>query len=125
MRILRRFLVAAVVPAMILSVFAVGAVNAHGSAGKVEICHWANHKFVKISVSKDAEPAHLRHGDMEADEYGDCAGDNQGTEAGNGGPSVSCKGARAKSSHVLGSWMSSGKDGKTGQGSGDKGKHSD
>jgi hypothetical protein len=39
----------------------------------VAICHWANHKFVKITVSMNAMPAHLRHGDVLTDEYGDCS----------------------------------------------------
>ena len=76
MHTLRRFLVATIVPALIVAVFAVGGAAAHGSSGKVELCHWANHKFVKISVSMNAKPAHLRHGDVAADEYGDCAADN-------------------------------------------------
>ncbi|MEX1157065.1 MAG: hypothetical protein WED12_07845 [Chloroflexota bacterium] len=75
MQTLRRFLVAAVVPALLFTVFAVSSVAANGSAGKVELCHWANHKFVEITVSMSAEPAHLRHGDVRADEYGDCSSD--------------------------------------------------
>ncbi len=75
MHTIRRFLVATMVPALILSIFAVGGAAANGSSGKVELCHWASHKFVEISVSMSAKPAHLRHGDVEADEYGDCAAD--------------------------------------------------
>ena len=70
---LRRFFVAAVVPAIIVLIFAVSSVAATGNAGKVAICHWANHKFVKITVSMNAMPAHLRHGDVLADQYGDCS----------------------------------------------------
>jgi hypothetical protein len=69
----RRFLVAIVVPAIIVMIFAVSSVAAGGKAGKVAICHWANHKFVEINVSMNAMPAHLRHGDVLTDEYGDCA----------------------------------------------------
>jgi hypothetical protein len=73
MHTLRRFFVAAVVPAIIVVIFAVSSVAAGGNAGKVAICHWANHKFVKITVSVNAMPAHLRHGDVLTDEYGDCS----------------------------------------------------
>jgi hypothetical protein len=45
---------------------------AAGGGEKVDICHWANHKYVEINVSVNAMPAHLRHGDVLADEYGDC-----------------------------------------------------
>jgi hypothetical protein len=72
MHTLRRFFVSVAVPALIVLIFAVSSVAATGNAGKVEICHWANHKFVKINVSLNAVPAHLRHGDVVADEYGDC-----------------------------------------------------
>jgi hypothetical protein len=69
----RRFLVATLLPAIIVLIFAVSSVAAGGHAGKVSICHWANHKFVKITVSMNAMPAHLRHGDVLTDEYGDCS----------------------------------------------------
>ena len=39
---------------------------------KVTICHLAAKKYVKISIAKSALPAHLAHGDIETDEYGDC-----------------------------------------------------
>jgi hypothetical protein len=67
----RRFLVALVLPTVILAGFAATALGA-GHAGKVDVCHWANHKFVQISISNNALPAHLRHGDVLTDEYGDC-----------------------------------------------------
>jgi hypothetical protein len=73
MHTLRRFFIAAVIPAIIVMIFAVSTVTAGGNAGKVAICHWANHKFVKITVSVNAMPAHLRHGDVLTDQYGDCA----------------------------------------------------
>jgi len=75
MQTVHRFLVAIVVPALIVTIFAVSSVAAHGNEGKVELCHFANHKFVKISVSLNAEPAHLRGGDVKEDEYGDCSSD--------------------------------------------------
>jgi hypothetical protein len=71
----RRFLASVIAPAMLLGVLAVSSVAAGGDAGKVSLCHWADHKFVKISVSMSAEPAHLRHGDVATDEYGDCGGE--------------------------------------------------
>ncbi|MDP9468016.1 MAG: hypothetical protein M3P32_04660, partial [Chloroflexota bacterium] len=76
MRTVRRFLVATLIPALIIAIFAVGAVAAGGSSGKVELCHWTGKKFVEIRVSVNAKPAHLAHGDVEPDEYGDCAGDD-------------------------------------------------
>jgi hypothetical protein len=72
MRNLRALIVALVVPMLILGVFAVSAVSAAGGAGKSEVCHWANHKYVEISVSNNAVAAHLRHGDALPDEYGVC-----------------------------------------------------
>jgi hypothetical protein len=68
-------MVATVIPAIIVTIFAVSSVAAGGNAGKVALCHWANHKFVKINVSMNAEPAHLRHGDVVTDEYGECSTD--------------------------------------------------
>jgi hypothetical protein len=72
MHTVRRFVVAIVIPAVIVTIFAVSSVAAGGNAGKVAICHWANHKFVEVNVSMNAMPAHLRHGDVLTDEYGDC-----------------------------------------------------
>jgi hypothetical protein len=72
MTILRRVLVTLVVPALILAVFAVSSVAAGGASGKQTICHWANHKYVRITVSVNAVPAHMRHGDVLPDEYGSC-----------------------------------------------------
>jgi hypothetical protein len=67
----RRFLVALVLPVVILVGFTASALGV-GHAGKVDVCHWANHKFVHISISNNALPAHLRLGDVLTDEYGDC-----------------------------------------------------
>lgn len=124
MRTARRFLVTVLVPALIVSIFAVGAASAHGSGGKVNVCHWANHKFVKISVSTNAQPAHLKHGDVEPDEYGDCTGgegDEEGSHGGHDGhdgDSKHCQGSRAKSSHGHGGGGWSGKGSGSGQRSG-------
>lgn len=72
MKHFRHLLVAIVVPALILAIFAVSAAFAVGPQGKSTVCHFASHKFVQISVSNNAVPAHLGHGDVLADEYGDC-----------------------------------------------------
>jgi hypothetical protein len=69
---LRHLVVALVVPALIIAVFAVSTVLAGGPAGKTTICHFASHKYVEITVSNNALPAHMRHGDVMPDEYGDC-----------------------------------------------------
>jgi hypothetical protein len=65
-----RALLALLLPVIVMIAFSASALAAPG--GKVDICHWANHKYVQINVSVNAEPAHLRHGDVLADEYGDC-----------------------------------------------------
>jgi hypothetical protein len=72
MKNLRRFLVALVLPALILGAFAVSTVVAGGNAGKVTICHFASHKYVEITVSVNAQDAHMRHGDVLPDAYGAC-----------------------------------------------------
>jgi len=72
MKHLRHLLVVVVVPALILTVFAVSSVMAQGPAGKSTICHAAAHKYVEITVSNNALPAHMNHGDIHPDEYGDC-----------------------------------------------------
>jgi len=65
-----RALLALLLPVIVMIAFSASALAAPG--GKVDICHWANHKYVQINVSENAMPAHLRHGDVLADEYGDC-----------------------------------------------------
>lgn len=40
---------------------------------KVEVCHQAAHKYVQISVARQALSAHMAHGDVLADEYGECS----------------------------------------------------
>jgi hypothetical protein len=72
MKHLRHLVVAVVVPALILGVFTVSAVFAGGPQGKSDVCHHAAHKYVEINVSNNAVPAHLAHGDVLPDEYGDC-----------------------------------------------------
>ena len=66
-----RALLALLAPVIVMIAFATSAMAA-GHAGKVDVCHWANHKYVEISVSANALPAHLGHGDVLTDEYGDC-----------------------------------------------------
>ncbi|MEX0629441.1 MAG: hypothetical protein WEE67_03275 [Chloroflexota bacterium] len=66
-----RALLALLLPVIVMIAFSASALAA-GPGGKVDICHWANHKYVEINVSENAMPAHLRHGDVLADEYGDC-----------------------------------------------------
>ncbi|HEX5396652.1 MAG TPA: hypothetical protein VFX74_06110 [Candidatus Limnocylindria bacterium] len=72
MKNLRGLFAILIVPVLILAIFAVSAVSAAGGAGKSEVCHWANHKYVEINISNNAVPAHLRHGDVLADQYGAC-----------------------------------------------------
>jgi hypothetical protein len=67
----RRLLLSLALPVVILLSIAATAAGA-GHAGKVEICHFASHKYVEISVSTNALPAHMRHGDVMPDEYGAC-----------------------------------------------------
>jgi hypothetical protein len=66
-----RALLVLLAPVIVMIAFSASALGA-GHAGKVDVCHWASHKFVEISVSLNALPAHLNHGDVEVDEYGDC-----------------------------------------------------
>lgn len=120
MQTARRFLVTVLVPALIISIFAVGAAAAHGSDGKVNICHWASNKFVKISVSLSAKPAHMKHGDVDPDEYGECDGHHGGNHEGNhgghnGNGGGGCQGSRHKSSQVVHAWRPSGNGGGGGQ----------
>jgi hypothetical protein len=67
-----RALLVLLAPVIVMIAFAASALGA-GHAGKVDVCHWADHKYVEISISVNALPAHLAHGDVEVDvEYGDC-----------------------------------------------------
>ncbi len=71
MRRLRALSVALVIPVIVLSVFLVSNVLA-APAGKVTVCHFASHKYVEITISQNALPAHLAHGDVMPDQYGNC-----------------------------------------------------
>lgn len=74
MKHIRHLIVVIVVPALILTVFAVSSVMANGPEGKTTICHSAGgKKYVQITVNDHALPAHMQHGDVLPDEYGDCA----------------------------------------------------
>lgn len=68
----RRMLVGALVPAMVL--VAASAATAIGQPqGKVDVCHrTGNGSSHVINISGNALPAHLRHGDVLPDQYGDC-----------------------------------------------------
>ena len=72
MKHLRTFISVIAVPAIIMIVFAVGSVLATPPQGKSTICHTAGDKFVQITVSNSALAAHMRHGDVPLDEYGEC-----------------------------------------------------
>jgi hypothetical protein len=72
MKYLRHLILVVVIPALILAVFAVSSVVAGGPAGKTTVCHNAAGKFHQITVSDNALPAHMNHGDVLPDEYGDC-----------------------------------------------------
>jgi len=69
---MRRLLLTLVFPALLLVVLATGAI-AGGKNEKVTLCHLTgNGSFHQITVSVNAMPAHLRHGDVMPDDYGDC-----------------------------------------------------
>jgi hypothetical protein len=41
--------------------------------GKVEVCHRTGHGgYHQIEISANAMPAHMAHGDVLPDQYGDC-----------------------------------------------------
>jgi len=71
MKYLRHLILVVVIPALILAVFAVSSVVAGGPSGKTTICHRSSH-FHAITVSNNALAAHMNHGDVLPDEYGDC-----------------------------------------------------
>lgn len=69
---MRRLLLTLVFPALLLVVLATGAI-AGGNNEKVTLCHLTgNGSFHQITVSVHAMPAHLRHGDVLPDDYGNC-----------------------------------------------------
>ena len=59
---------------LVLALGILAAVGASASGGqeKVDICHRAGDKFVEISVAMPAVPAHIAHGDVMPDDYGEC-----------------------------------------------------
>ncbi len=67
----RRSLVAIVLPVLVAGGMVTTAL-ASGPAPKVEVCHFASHKYVEISISTNALQAHLNHGDVMPDAYGAC-----------------------------------------------------
>lgn len=69
---LRRVTAAALMPALLF--VTAGAATVLGSPqGKVDVCHQTgNGSYHVINVSGNAVPAHLRHGDVLPDEYGNC-----------------------------------------------------
>jgi hypothetical protein len=69
---LKRLFLTLVFPTILLVVLATGAI-AGGNNEKVTLCHrTGNGSFHQITVSVHAMPAHLRHGDVMPDDYGDC-----------------------------------------------------
>jgi hypothetical protein len=68
----RRLLISLVLPIIIVVGFAATVAANGGPAGKVDVCHFASHKYVEINISTHALPAHLAHGDVLTDEYGNC-----------------------------------------------------
>jgi hypothetical protein len=68
----RRILVSAMIPAVVLVAASTATVMGRPQ-DKVDVCHvTGNGSFHEINISKNALPAHLRHGDAMPDEYGDC-----------------------------------------------------
>jgi hypothetical protein len=61
---LRRTFITLLFPALLLVALATGAIGA-GNNEKVTLFH-------QITVSVNAVPAHMRHGDVPVDDYGDC-----------------------------------------------------
>jgi len=69
---LRRLILTLIFPALLLVVLATGALAGEGN-DKTTVCHrTGNGSFHQITVSVHAVPAHLQHGDVLTDEYGDC-----------------------------------------------------
>jgi hypothetical protein len=67
-----RLLLTLLFPALLIVVLATSAI-AGGGNQKVAVCHvTGNGSFHQISVSVHAVPAHLQHGDVLTDDYGEC-----------------------------------------------------
>jgi hypothetical protein len=68
----RRTFITLLFPALLLVALATGAIGA-GNNEKVTLCHLTgNGSYHQITVSVNAVPAHMRHGDVPVDDYGDC-----------------------------------------------------
>ena len=68
----RRLLLTLLFPALLIVVLATGAI-AGGNNEKMTVCHvTGNGSFHQITVSVNAVPAHMQHGDALVDDYGDC-----------------------------------------------------
>ena len=68
----RRLLLTLLFPALLIVVLATGAI-AGGNNEKMTLCHvTGNGSFHQITVSVNAVPAHMQHGDALVDDYGDC-----------------------------------------------------
>jgi hypothetical protein len=69
---IRRLLFMALLPAMVLTA-ATTASTMGKPQDKVNVCHvTGNGSFHEINISRNALPAHMAHGDVLPDEYGDC-----------------------------------------------------
>ena len=70
-RVKKSILVLAV-PAILAVGLGASSFAAPGGQDRVTICHQAGHRFISITVAEPALDAHMGHGDMMPDEYGDC-----------------------------------------------------
>ena len=69
----RRLLFTALVPAMVLVAATTASAVGSPQGRQVDVCHrTGNGSFHEINISMNALDAHLRHGDVLPDEYGDC-----------------------------------------------------
>jgi hypothetical protein len=69
---MRRLLLTLFFPALLLIVLATGAI-AGGNNQKQTVCHiTGNGTYHQITISVNAVPAHMRHGDVLVDDYGEC-----------------------------------------------------
>ncbi len=69
---MRRLLLTLFFPALLLIVLATGAI-AGGNNQKQTVCHiTGNGTYHQIAISVNAVPAHMRHGDVLVDDYGEC-----------------------------------------------------
>ena len=68
----RRMMFSALVPALVL--VAASTANVVGQPlDKVSVCQrTGNGSYHEVNISQNALPAHLKHGDVLPDEYGDC-----------------------------------------------------